>query len=78
MSLVLQSLEDLKEYADSWTIPILYFYDQDLRKFIILSGKVSWKGQLKDADACRDLESWLITKKGRRVKSFESLEDLFK
>jgi hypothetical protein len=76
MPLVLENLDDLKEYIEAYAAcPI--FYKRDGLNFTIMAGKTAWEGSVKSGDEADKLEAFLIERGARRVKYFKDIEQLF-
>jgi hypothetical protein len=76
MPILLERMEDLKEYVEE-NPQAHVFYKRKDRVFEVLAGKVAWAGELqteKDADT---LESFLRVHGATEVKGWVELEELF-
>jgi tagatose-1,6-bisphosphate aldolase len=74
--LVLENLDDLKEYIEAYAAcPI--FYRRDGANFTIMAGKAAWEGAVKSGDEADKLEAFLIGRGARKVKCFKDIETLF-
>jgi hypothetical protein len=76
MPLVLEVLDDIKQYISEYTVTPV-FYKRDGLNFIILAGKVAWKGNVRTEEEADKIEAFLIERGGHRVKDVMDIEQLF-
>jgi len=76
MPIVVERIEDVKEYVETYTAcPI--FFKRDGLNFTIMAGKIAWEGPVKTEKEADELEAFLIERGAIRVKGFKDIESLF-